>query len=88
MNELLRRRAARACIGLSAGIVFPVAPAMAYVDPGTGSMLVQMTIAAVAGAVFYFRQFRTMVFNWVRRVILRQPVEPTKSGEPPADLSN
>lgn len=48
------------------------APAMAYVDPGTGSMLVQMAIAGVAGAMFYFRQLRVAAMMWFRRVVLRQ----------------
>lgn len=48
------------------------APAHAYVDPGTGSMLVQMAIAGVAGALFYFRQMRLVFVAWVRRVVLRQ----------------
>ena len=35
-----------------------VAPASAYIDPGTGSMLLQMFAAGVAGAIFYFRELR------------------------------
>jgi hypothetical protein len=49
---------------------------MAYIDPGTGSMLVQMGLAAVAGMLFYFRQFRMAVSGWFRRVVLRQRDEP------------
>ena len=30
--------------------------AHAYIDPGTGSMLVQVMGAVVAGAIFYFRE--------------------------------
>jgi hypothetical protein len=30
---------------------------LAYVDPGTGSMLLQLLIAGIAGALFYFRKF-------------------------------
>ena len=33
-----------------------VAPAAAYIDPGTGSMLLQMLGAGIAGAIFYFRE--------------------------------
>lgn len=53
------------------------APAHAYVDPGTGSMLVQMAIAGVAGALFYFRQMRLAVMAWVRRVVFRQVPPPS-----------
>ena len=37
-------------------VVASVTPAMAYIDPGTGSMVVQMALAGIAGALFYFRQ--------------------------------
>jgi hypothetical protein len=53
--------------------VASVSPALAYIDPGTGSMLVQMTIAGIAGALFYFRQLRMAAADWFRRVVLRQP---------------
>ena len=36
--------------------VAAVAPAAAYIDPGTGSMLLQMIGAGIAGAIFYFRE--------------------------------
>jgi len=30
--------------------------ALAYVDPGSGSLIIQMLIAGVVGALFYFRK--------------------------------
>lgn len=73
VEELNRARA-----GLVAVLaVFSITPAMAYIDPGTGSMLVQMGLAAIAGMLFYFRQFRMAVSGWFRRVVLRQRDEPT-----------
>jgi hypothetical protein len=33
-------------------------PAAAYIDPGTGSMLLQIIGAGIAGAIFYFRELR------------------------------
>ena len=50
--------------------VTSVQPALAYVDPGTGSMLVQMAIAGLAGALFYFRELRMQFAGWFRRTIL------------------
>ena len=38
--------------------VASIATAHAYVDPGTGAMIIQMIGAAVAGALFYFRSAR------------------------------
>jgi hypothetical protein len=48
-------------------------PSQAYVDPGTGSMLVQMAIAGIAGALFYFRQLRMQFVSWFRRAVLGRP---------------
>jgi hypothetical protein len=47
-------------------------PAHAYVDPGTGSMLVQMAMAGIAGALFYFRELRMQLAGWIRRSVLRR----------------
>jgi hypothetical protein len=55
--------------------VVSVTPAMAYIDPGTGSMALQMALAGLAGALFYFRQMRLAATDWFRRVILRQAPE-------------
>ena len=41
--------------------------AQAYVDPGTGSFIVQLGIAAVAGTIFYCRRFLRSVLSWRRR---------------------
>ena len=66
-----RAVAARSSL-LSVLVVLSVTDAQAYIDPGTGSMLLQMGLAAIAGAMFYFRQFRLLVAAWFRRVVLRQ----------------
>ncbi len=71
VEKLNRARAALVAV-LAA---FSVTPAMAYIDPGTGSMLLQMGLAAVAGMLFYFRQFRMAASDWFRRVVLRQRAE-------------
>jgi hypothetical protein len=63
--------------------VASVSPALAYIDPGTGSMLVQMTIAGIAGALFYFRQLRMAAADWFRRVVLRQ--QPSAVAESSSD---
>lgn len=73
MNEHIAVPTVRARASLLAVLaVASVSPAMAYIDPGTGSMLVQMALAGVAGALFYFRQLRLAAVDWFRRVILRQ----------------
>jgi len=45
MNRKLLRRAA------GASLFFAVTPAWAYIDPGTGSMLVQSALAIIAAAL-------------------------------------
>lgn len=73
MNKHIAVPTVRARASLLAVLaVASVSPAMAYIDPGTGSMLVQMALAGVAGALFYFRQLRLAAVDWFRRVILRQ----------------
>ncbi len=32
-----------------------------YIDPGTGSAIIQFLVAAVSGALFFFSQIRTKV---------------------------
>lgn len=73
MTDRSKTAAARlAASTLTALSVATTSPAMAYVDPGTGSMMVQMAIAGIAGAMFYFRQLRMAAATWFRRVVLRQ----------------
>jgi hypothetical protein len=42
-------------------------PAQAYIDPGTGSMLLQVIGAGIAGAIFYFRELRIKVMSFFSR---------------------
>jgi hypothetical protein len=41
--------------------------AHAYIDPGSGTLLLQMLAASIVGALFYFRAFTT----WVRQLFSR-----------------
>jgi hypothetical protein len=58
---------------------------LAYIDPGTGAMLLQWLLAGVIGASFYFRRFVSKV---LRRIIgkkdpdVKDPQQnPPKTGE-------
>jgi hypothetical protein len=51
-----RRLAPRALIAAVVLILLP-APALAYIDPGTGSFVIQGIIAAVVGAGLVFKVF-------------------------------
>jgi hypothetical protein len=56
---------------LSAFILLSVAtPAFAYIDPGSGTMLVQAVLALLASTVFYFRnpsQIWHKIRKWLKR---------------------
>ena len=43
------------------------ADAHAYVDPGTGAMILQIIGAIIAGALFYFRALRDKISSWFSR---------------------
>lgn len=92
VSENRRRVSSRATVALAASLVVAsVQPAVAYVDPGTGSMLVQMMIAGIAGAMFYFRELRLQFMTWVRRVVLQRPepaATPAETGEKPFQRSD
>ncbi|MBF8293454.1 MAG: hypothetical protein HW417_294 [Steroidobacteraceae bacterium] len=62
--------------------VASIARANAYIDPGTGSMLLQMFGAAVAGGIFYFHELRRTIMS----LFSRRPVTSADAGgERPTD---
>lgn len=44
-------------------LLVPLASAFAYVDPGTGSMIIQVVIAAVVGAGAFIGAFWRKIFR-------------------------
>jgi len=72
-------------IALAAAVALVVlsAPAYAYLDPGTGSMILQATIGGIAGGLFILR-------TWWSRIVAHfggaknQPAAETDSGADPA----
>lgn len=52
---------------------------LGYVDPGSGLMVMQFLMAALAGVLWSFRRFR----KWVVALFVSKPVEPRK--EVPAE---
>lgn len=65
--------------------VAAVGTAAAYIDPGTGSMLLQMIGAGIAGAIFYFRELRIKLLSLFSRREAPAPEDGRKapSGEAP-----
>ncbi len=58
-------------------VIASVARADAYIDPGTGSMLLQMLGAAVAGGIFYFHELRSKIMA----LFSRRSAAPADTGE-------
>jgi hypothetical protein len=48
-------------------LVFPNGTAQAYLDPGSGSFIIQVLIAALAGAVLTLRVFWDRIIGFFRR---------------------
>ena len=68
---------------LAAAVVLTVGvagSAQAYIDPGTGSMLLQMIGAGIAGAIFYFRELRMKFLSLFTR---REAPAAEDGSEPP-----
>jgi hypothetical protein len=62
--------------------VAAVAPAQAYIGPGTGSMLLQVIGAGIAAAIFYFRDLRYKILSMFSR---RRSEPATENTETPTD---
>lgn len=55
------------------GVLFSVStPAYAYLDPATGSIIVQSLIAAVAGWAAYSRSFASRARDFFGRLVRRR----------------
>jgi hypothetical protein len=68
-------------VAFAAALVLGTAStAQAYIDPGTGSMLLQVIGAGIAGAIFYFRELRIKVMSLFSR---NQASAVEDSSEPP-----
>ena len=44
---------------------------LAYIDPGSGSMLLQVIMATLIGGIFFVRRTIKQAFFWVKNKIFR-----------------
>ena len=51
--------------------IFPV-PDYAYLDPGTGSMILSIVIAGIAGALVSIKIYWAKVSTWVKSIFQKQ----------------
>ncbi len=73
MNFSRQRNALGWILVLAAGvIVLPTHFAYAYLDPGTGSFLLQILVAGFLGVVFALRLFRGRIASLFRRLLGRE----------------
>ena len=77
------RRALRVVLGLVAGLSI-ASPAYAYLDPGTGSMLVSAVIGVAAAVALAVKMFWYRLVGWFRRK-KRGPRPGGVDGAPAAD---
>jgi hypothetical protein len=68
------RRLFVAVLGLATYVALLPGTAWAYVDPGSGSFVVQSILAALAGGAIFLRDLRQKLAQLLRR-------KPEKSGE-------
>ena len=66
----------------AAACMVAAGPAEAYIDPGTGSMLLQVIGAGIAGAIFYFRELRMKLLSMFSR---RGTPAAEDGADPPSD---
>ena len=53
---------------------------LAYIDPGSGSLILQMVLAGIVGVVAFFRH---SILGLFRRPGKSQPAEPKETAAPP-----
>lgn len=54
--------------------------AYAYLDPGTGSMIVQAIVGAIAATVSYFYFFWSKVKNFFKKIFSKSFIKKKKNG--------
>lgn len=69
LTTAIRRLAAAALM-----LAFATTPAWAYLDPGTGSMLLQLLIGGVAGSLFVVKLY----FGRLKSFLFRRPQKPVR----------
>jgi hypothetical protein len=60
------------CIWILVFLIATQVRVQAYTDPGSGSLILQMLLAASFGALFYVRRF----VNWLRGLKARKSAAP------------
>ena len=60
-------------------VIIPVESVSAYLDPGTGSIIIQSILAVALGAAFYFRTFMASTKRFFSKAIKKQERDEKKA---------
>ena len=55
------------CFATLVAMLICTSDAYAYIDPGTGSMIIQLIIATVVGAIVYFRRYLLKITSFFKK---------------------
>lgn len=62
-------------------------PAWAYIDPGTGSILLQIILGGIGGVFFAVRSFKAGLGVKIRGLFHRAQVESSRKGHPDSHVN-
>jgi len=69
------RPALSASCALAAAVCLLPSPAWAYIDPGTGSYLIQVIMAVFLGSLFVLKSFWKKSVRKIARIFSKRPAE-------------
>jgi len=76
-----RRPAPSVIFFLAAAVGLITSPAWAYIDPGTGSYIIQVLMALFLGSLFILKNFWKKAVQRIARIFSKRPAEePPKTG--------
>ena len=64
-------------------VAFYPSSAFAYIDPGSGSLLLQIVMSAIFGGIFLARNFLAKTAAWLRRIFSGGKAERVEKPLPP-----
>ena len=80
-SQQVQRPAFPAGCALAAAVCLLASPAWAYIDPGTGSYLIQVIMAVFLGSLFVLKSFWKKTVRKIARILPKRPAEdPPKRG--------
>jgi hypothetical protein len=66
-------------------VLVPALSRPAYLDPGSGAIIIQVIVASLLGAVFIFRNTLARLFGFKGKTDSQPPEDPPVPGQPDDD---